>query len=246
MDPYAEIAPYYDWEHDEFRDDIEFYLNAIRDGPVLEVGVGTGRIALPLARAGHEVWGVDPSEAMMARARDRLAGIPRVHLRLGSVDQLDQAPRFGTTLLPLNTLWHAADLDDQIEMLQAVHRRMTTNGLLFVDLSNPLSMADRQSRGELRQRFRRSVDGCTITSYSSVWDDEADQVLTLALTYEESRAGVPVQRSFAELELRYLYRFELDAALRLAHFAVLQVYGSYDLQPYSSASPNLIVVAGVA
>jgi hypothetical protein len=55
-----------------------------------------------------------------------------------------------------------------------------------------------------------------------------------------------VRRSFADLELRYLYRFELEVVLRLADFVLRQCYGSYDLQPYGPTSPNLIVIAGLA
>jgi SAM-dependent methyltransferase len=243
MDPYADIARYYDWEHDEFDDDIAFYLNSISGGPVLEVGVGTGRIALPLARAGYEIWGVDPSDAMLTRARERLKGSAAVHLCLGFVDQLDPNLTFPFVVLALNTLWHLPDLEGQIGMLRSIERRLRPGGLLLVDLSNPLTMADRQSRGELRQRVRRSISGRTICALSAAWDNEAEQLLTLSLTYEETHVDGLTRRSFADLRLRYLYRFECELALRQAGLALRQCYGWYDLQPFTSSSPNLLMVA---
>jgi SAM-dependent methyltransferase len=243
MDPYADIAPYYDWEHDDFLEDVTFFLHVIREGPVLEIGVGTGRVAHPIALAGYDVWGVDTSEAMLSRARIRLRDVGGVHLIHGEVDHLVDTPNFRVVLLPLNTLWHVSTLDGQLRMLEAIHARMAIGGLLLVDLSNPLTLADRRSHGELSQRFRRKLDGKSISSYSSAWDNESEQILMLSLTYEEVPAHGPVRRSFAELELRYLYRFELELLLRLAGFSLRDCYGSYDLQPYSSLSPNLIAVA---
>jgi SAM-dependent methyltransferase len=243
MDPYAEIAPFYDWEHDDFTDDVSFYLNVIQGGPVLDVGIGTGRIALAVANAGFEVVGVDVSDAMMALARKRLHGAQGVQLCRGPVAELDSRSRFSVALLSLNTLWHVTELNAQIEMLRAIGRRLIPGGLLVVDVSNPLTMADREGRGELRQRFRRVVDDRTVSAYSAAWDDEGEQILTLSLTYEETLSTGASRRTCAELELRYLYRFELELALGQAGLVLSHCYGSYDLQPYGSESPNLIVIA---
>src|SRR5687767_2032444 len=70
-DPYAGIAEFYDLEHDDFRDDIPFYLNSIAvvGDPVLELGCGTGRLLRAIADAGFRVTGIDRSEPMLERAR---------------------------------------------------------------------------------------------------------------------------------------------------------------------------------
>ena len=64
MNEYDSIAAYYDIEHDDFRDDVDLYLNLIQEGPLLEIGAGTGRILGRLADTGLEAWGVEPSSAM--------------------------------------------------------------------------------------------------------------------------------------------------------------------------------------
>ena len=73
-DPYAPIAEIYDFSYNDFLEDVDFYDNLARavDGPILELGVGSGRVAIPLAQAGYEVVGIDNSPTMLAVARARL------------------------------------------------------------------------------------------------------------------------------------------------------------------------------
>ena len=244
MDPYERIAPFYDLEHADLHDDIEFYLNLLSPDGVLEVGVGTGRIMLALLEAGHEVWGVDPSAPMLEIARRKVEGYPGAHLIQGSIADVTLDRLFEQVLLPLNTLWHFPDMPAQTKALSAIRRLMPRDGMLVVDCSNPLTLADRGARGELRQRFRRMLEnGRTLTGISAAWDDAAEQTLHLEFTYVETDDRGGAQIFPAEMTLRYLYRSELELQLRLAKFAIEQVYGSYDLAPYNEESPNLLMVA---
>lgn len=243
MDPYRDVAALYDCEHDAFQDDIAFYLDQMIDGPVLEVGTGTGRIALALLRSGLELWGVDPSAAMLDRARNRLAEFTSAHLMLGTVSDLPAQSRFGTAIVPLNTLWHLPDNVSQILLLEEVRSRLTPEGLLFVDLSNPLALAERGSRGECRERFSGRCGNGYLTVLSAAWDDQAGQQLSLSLTYDMTDVSGSVRRSHADFRFRYLYRFELELILRHAGFRPVATYGSYDGQPYRTDSTNIIAVA---
>ncbi|GAC1465633.1 MAG: class I SAM-dependent methyltransferase [Chloroflexota bacterium] len=243
MDPYDAIARYYDLEHAAFDDDIAFYREYIQRDPVLEVGVGTGRVALPLLEAGLEVWGIDVSAQMLAVARQRLAGYERIHLLQVSAVELDLPERFPTVLMPLNILWHCGDQEGQIASLSAMRRHMTRDGLLIVDCSNPLTMADRGASGQVRQRFHSVGGELDVRGWSACWDDEAEQTLSLSLYYDEVQHDLTLRRSSVDLELRYTYRAELHLLLRCAGFDLLHDYGSYDLEPFSAGSPNLIAVA---
>lgn len=243
MDPYQEIAAHYDLEHDGWRDDVDFYLNIVRRGPVLEVGAGTGRVMEPLLEAGLEVWGVDSSPAMLERARERLSAYSQAHLVLGAVQDLKLDVTFRATLLPLNVLWHLEDLDARLASLLAIRSHLAPSGLLVVDVTNPLTMADRGANGELRERFRTMRGDHQVRAFSAAWDMEAEQLLRLALIYDEVDVAGVVHRSSAELRLHYVYRSELELLLRLARFKLEQMYGAYDLAAYTSESPNIIAVA---
>jgi SAM-dependent methyltransferase len=242
-EPYAQIADLYDVEHDQFDDDFHFYRQMLDAGPVLEVGVGTGRLAVPLARAGLEVWGVDPSDAMIERARSRAGSFPSLHLIECDIRRLQVEQRFQAAMFTLNTLWHLPDSDGQLSALRAVAAHLVPAGLLLVDTSNPHTMDDRGAAGAVRVRFRTSRDGADITGFSAAWDDEAAQRLTLDLWYDLAAPDGRIQRRGTQLRLRYLYRFELEMLLRLAGFRIEHVYGSYDLEAYETVSPRLILSA---
>jgi len=245
MDPYEHIVHLYDLEHDAFDDDASFFVNLLREGPVLEIGCGTGRIVERLARSGLETHGIDTSEAMLVAARKRLTGVANAHLHFMSVERLDLPRKFRSTIWPLNVLWHLPDLDAQVRSLQAVRAHMDAGGLLVVDLSNPLTMLDRQDGNEVLLRFQ-SGDGPNLVQGFSCSEDRAgDQMLELSLWYDRMETDGAVRRTATTVLLRYTYRFELELMLNIAGFRVRQTYGSYDLEPYTSDSPNLLVV-GIA
>lgn len=142
-DPYAQIARWYDNEHDPYEDDLQFYRDlAAGAGPtVLEIGCGTGRVTVALARMGREITGVDPSAAMLARCRARLVAEPpavRRRVRLIQADARDlgtQAPGpFALALIPLNTLAHFVTPADRLAVLAAVRERLVPGGQLIVDV----------------------------------------------------------------------------------------------------------------
>jgi len=243
MDAYQVIAQYYDLEHDDFQDDIDFLLQLVQEGPVLEVGVGTGRVAAALLEAGFEVWGIDPSHSMLHRAEARLARYTGIHLIRTTAAGLHLDQRFPVVLLPLNTLWHLPDSDAQFHALTVLRRHCQDRALLVVDCSNPLSMADRGAQGEVRERFTRDTEQGTVHAVAASWDDPAEQVLTISLLYDTTGPDGLVRRSTADLQLRYLFRFELELLLKIAGFSLLHLYGSYDLEPYQANSPNLIALA---
>lgn len=243
MDSYETIAEYYDYEHGGFHEDIDFYRSLIDDGPVLEVGAGTGRIVESLAQAGIEIWGVEPSAAMLAKAKERLEATPLVRLVHSSVLDIDLGKQFSAVIMSLNTLWHLPDLASQLGAVEVAARHLLPGGLFIVDVSNPLTLADRGGCGEVRQRFRVATDEGWLTGFSAAWDDEVQQVLRIQLTYDQTTGAGLSRHAYAQLVLRYTYRFELELLLRSAGLDVRHEYGSYDLEPYTSSSPNLIVLA---
>lgn len=244
MEPYDAIAAYYDREHEDFQDDIMFYRQALPGGPVLEIGVGTGRIAAALLEADFEVWGIDTSPKMLERARERLGADSRIHLLHESIRTLDLDVRFKSIIFPHNTLWHLPSADDQVEALIVAGRHLEPDGLLVLAHSNPLNMADRGSRGELRQRFRHVLGEVTVVGTSAAWDDEAQQRLTLDLSFHETARDGMARVVNAELVLRYAYASELTLMLELAGFRLHYLYGSYTLDVYETESPALIALAG--
>jgi len=110
-------------------------------GPILELMSGTGRVLLPLARDGHEVWGMDSNEAMMRRARAKLSREhdevrTRVHLVTGDARSFTLGRKFPLILVPFGSILHLKDVRDREACLRRVAEHLESDGLFFVAFSN--------------------------------------------------------------------------------------------------------------
>lgn len=151
-DPYAADAAFYDAIHGEFRDDTGLWLSFAgrTDQPVLEVGCGTGRIALELARSGHDVTGIDPSSAMLAIARQKAeADALDVQFIEGRATELSlEREHYGLVLLPLDVFLYCEDGEEQAALLRALGESLVFNGALAIDLPGPAAGLDAESNGQ--------------------------------------------------------------------------------------------------
>lgn len=247
------------------RRDVGFYVAEAErrgglGGSVLDLGCGTGRVLLPLARAGHTVTGVDRSPAMLARCRERLAQeSPDVRSRavLHQGDVRDFAvPRpvhaatadedgFGLAIAPFRILQHLTTTDDQLRCLAAVRRHLAPGGSFAFDVFNPdftLLAADRSEEVEDTPErplpdgryLRRTVRVLRVRS--------VEQVSEVELIYY-LRAGEQVDRLVQAFEMRWYTAAELEHLLIRAEFAVDAVYGDFDRGPLRDGSPEIVIVA---
>src|ERR1700683_2119922 len=119
------IAEFYDYIPTvTVRRDLDFYLSAAREygDAILELGCGTGRVLLPLAREGSNVAGLDISEAMLARCRAKLAGEKdevrrRVQLQCGDMTDFDLDVTFRLIIIPFRPLQHLLEVEQQLTCL---------------------------------------------------------------------------------------------------------------------------------
>ena len=249
MSDYDRFARLYDLEHQDFDADITLYRNYAQrcDGPVLELGCGSGRVCLALARAGYDVAGVDSSVAMLSLARAHaaeggLAG--QVRLEQADARTLTFPSQFALAIWPLNGFLHLLTVEDQRAALKGAHRSLLPGGVLIVDVPNPHTVFTPDDDGQLLLRSRfPSPEGDSISSSSVSRTDLANQRQHLTLQYDEVRDDGEPQRTTVETDLRFVYRYEMEALLRQAGFLLDAVYGSYDLDPYDVDSDVMLFVA---
>jgi SAM-dependent methyltransferase len=247
-DPYATDAAWYDLLHADYDEDLGLWLSFAgrSERPLLEVGCGTGRVAIPLARAGHQVTGIDASAAMLAKARERAgAAIHRLALHEGSPTELDlPADHFGFVLAANDVFLYCRDGDEQVECLRALARAMHFNAVLAIDVPGPAMHLDPTTNGQPLLAFDGTDDdGQRLIVWHLREDDLALQTRRLHIVYELTGKDGAVRRQHSEHHLRYVHRFELEYLLRVAGLVQLDVYGDYDLGPLTSSSERMIVTA---
>jgi SAM-dependent methyltransferase len=214
MSAYDNIARLYDPWSRSVVEDVAFYVEeAVRaGGPVLELGVGTGRIAVPIAAAGVDVVGVDLSEGMLEVARDRarLAGV-ELDLRLGDMRSPPVEGHFPLILIPFRSLLHMETDIDRRAALRAVAGLLTPGGRFVFDVFAPGADDIAETHGRWLERE------------PGIWEraDWNEETRTLILRV---RGG----ESNAEMSLAWLSVAEWRVLLTEEGFAVDAVYGWFD------------------
>jgi ubiquinone/menaquinone biosynthesis C-methylase UbiE len=233
-----DYAPFYDWENARTlgRRDVPFWRDvALRTpGRVLELGCGTGRISLPLARAGVSLVGVDRSAPMLGRAAKRAAsrrrqsgGRPRGRLALVRADirSLPFPPSsFDTVIAPYGVLQSVLRDRDLSSTLTSVARVLKPGGVFGVDL-----VPDVPNWREYTDKVQlkgRAAGGAYLTLVESVRQDRRRHLTTFKQTYFERRGRRTIPHSF-DLTFRTLPVRSMSRRLQRAGFVVDAVLGDY-------------------
>jgi SAM-dependent methyltransferase len=250
MSTYDVFARFYDLDTAGYVADLPFWVNLARraSGPVLEPACGTGRVLLPLARAGFEVVGVDVSAAMLDVARDKLAAAglrERVELIQADLLELDLGRRFALALIALNSFGHFAEPGAPERALAAVRAHLAPAGLLALDLPNPVPGAFGETSSVVLHEYTRDGPrpGWKTLKLRSQELDPVAQRVDVSCVYDEVSPDGEVRRTLASFSLRYFYLHEICLLCDQAGLVVEDVFGSYDLDPLTPESERMIVIA---
>lgn len=247
-DPYAVDAAFYDAIHGDFREDTGLWASFAgrTDRPVLEVGCGTGRIAIELARQGYTVTGLDPSPSMLAIARQKAEddAIDVSFIEGRVLDLALEREHYGLILLPLDVFLYCEDGEEQRATLVRLADALVFNGLVAIDLPGPASSLDPEANGVQRLVFSgETAEGQHFDCIHLHQDDLATQTRYLRISYETHAEDGLVRRRVSEHQLRYVYRFELEYLLDAAGLVLSDIYGDYDLGPLTNDSERMIAIA---
>jgi len=236
------------------RRDVQFYVDEARDagGSILEVGCGTGRILIPIARDGHTVIGLDASPGMLERCRAKLQGEPetvrrRVTLHQGDASGFDLGRPFDLVIAPFRVVQHLTTIDDQLRFLDSVARHLAPGGRLAFDVFNPdlaaLVSADGTEREDTPdtplpdgRSFRRAGRVSRVR-----WIDQVSEIELIY--YIAGEPGGGTQRRVQSFEMRWFLNAELVHLLARGGFRVRSIYGDFDRSPLTDDSPEQIVCA---
>ncbi|NDJ74686.1 MAG: class I SAM-dependent methyltransferase [Chloroflexi bacterium] len=254
---YDTIARFYDAENAEMTDDLPLYreLAAACGDPVLDVGCGTGRVMLHLARAGHTVVGVDHSAAMLARGQHKLDALDdkkkddvqrRVTWVQGDVLTAELPGPFNLIVVPYNGFMHFHHQAEQQHALRRFKELLAPEGQIVLDLPNAGEAFASQDDNavSLERTFVEPDSGHLVLQQSVSELNRVTQQMHITWLYDEIAADGTLKRTVSPLVLRYVFGAELDLLLAAAGLQRREVFGDYWDGPFEDGSPRMIVVAG--
>jgi SAM-dependent methyltransferase len=249
------VAKYYDVNplYAE-RPDVDFYVDlaSSADGKILELGCGTGRILIPIAEAGCEIVGLDFSQYMLARCREKLEEKPRdvqerVRLVRGSMASFDLKETFSLITTPFRPFQHLLFVEEQMSCLCCANRHLKDGGRLILDVFHvnpqmtydPKFMVESEDIPEVELPDGRRVRRCgRIAAYH-----RAEQYNDIELIYYVRHPNGKKQRLVQAFPFRYFFRYEVEHLLARCGFKILELFGNYDKSPLVDDSPEMIFVA---
>jgi SAM-dependent methyltransferase len=229
----------YDVLHSEVPggDDATFFrgLAERTGGPILELGCGTGRLAIPLAEAGFDVVGLDRSGAMLEVARAKVGRLePAVRRRIrfinGDMSDLHLHRRFGLVFAAFRVFMALLDSDAQRATLAGVRRHLRPGGVVAIDLFDPrfdlLGPGDQPGRAA-QSAILPSGNRVTATALTR-HNDPLRQVLTERWRFTETGSdGEAIRSEDEELSLRWTHRHEMRHLLELEGFDIVAEYSDF-------------------
>lgn len=194
-------------------------------GPVLELGIGTGRIALPLQDRGVTVHGIDASEGMVAKLREKPGG-DRIAVAIGDFVDVDVEGQYSAIYIPFNTIFALVTQDDQLRCFRNVAARLTEDGVFVFDAFVPdLSRFDRNQRIGVE-----GLDPDAVRIETSVHDPVSQTVTSRHVVLSEQGTR------FYPLKIRYAWPSELDLMARLAGLRLRNRWGGWRGEPFTANS----------
>jgi len=245
-----EDAAYYDLAYKRRRDDVKFYVEVAQrfGSPVLELGVGTGRVALALAAASIPVIGIDPSQTMLDQAAQKRLKLPahaRSNLSLKRADarKVRLKKRYPLITAPFNVFMHLYSRDDLERAFRTVHAHLAPRGHFVFDVLTPdlRAMVRRPGRllkapAVIHPRTGRRYHYMEAFEYEPL-----RQVQMVSMVFQDQERMD--EMTVVPLSQRQFFPQELEALLHYNGFAIEERYGDFSKGPFTEESESQIIVA---
>jgi SAM-dependent methyltransferase len=210
---------------------VDFLVERARAGTALELGIGTGRIALPLAQCGVRVQGIELSEAMVARLRSKPGG-EHIEVTIGDFATSRVEGAFSIAYLVANTIMNLTAQEEQVACFQNVAAHLEPGGCFVIEVLVP--GLQRLPPGEVFQPFDVTPTHIGFDEY-----DVANQGLVSHHYWFENGEVEVFSPPF-----RYVWPSELDLMARLAGMRLAERWGGWKREPFTSASTKHVSVWG--
>ncbi len=219
-----------------------FYVDAYlaADGPVVELGIGDGRIAVDAALRGRSIIGVDISPAMLQLCRDRAmsAGVlDRLTLLQADFRSFELADPAALIALPYHSLGHLTSLDEKRAALRQVHGQLRPGGrFVFDDFFMTPDRLDRLRLVQLRAEYPSPEGRDTLLWVTSLVDEAAQSMRVVTWEDELDADGAMTGRRYRKLSLSWMTPVQAAELLAETGFTVDACYGNFDGTPFDAVT----------
>ncbi len=243
---YDQVVPYHE------RPDVDFYLQEAVEsgGPVLELGCGSGRILLPIARAGIPITGLDISSHMLDVCRQNLIGEPpkiqeKTTLVEGDMRDFDLNKSFALVTTPFRPFQHLLTVEDQLSCLDCIRRHLIPGGIFILDIFNPsLTALNAENLGQEidEEPSFTTPEGIVVRRFHKVTArDFHNQIQDIELIYYLTYPDGRKERIVHAFPMRYLFRFEAEHLLARAGFEILDLYADFNRTPHNTTNRGELI-----
>lgn len=232
-------------------DDIEMYRKLCsNNAQVLELGIGTGRIAIPLAQNGISVVGIDNSVEMLKALENKINDkkINNIHFYHQNMQSIELDSKFELILCPFCTFNFLLTVDDQQKTLDAVRNLMNKKSQIVFDLLTPNTFPDTFRDGSLKHydSYLCSNEDSHIEIYTSSKFNQCNQILTQERIFRKYNSSILTSESHYTMNNRLFLLGEFQLLLDKCGYKILDIYGNYRFSAFSHSSKELIIVAALS
>ena len=244
-DPFTAIAPFYDLDFEDYYDDVSFYqsLAEYHGDTVLELGCGTGRVAVPLAQSGLRVTGVDINAAMLAIAKRRMGARKGLTLKRGDMCRLDLKQTFALVTVPLGGVQHLASVEAFADAIATIARHLAPGGVAVVDIEAPhRDDFDPTPQPIVEHWTKPWTGGGQVTKLVSVEARPSESMKDITWHFDVATRTGALRRVTTAFTFRTITLPEVTLAGRLAGLHTVAAFGDYEFTPFGDFSERMIVL----
>jgi SAM-dependent methyltransferase len=229
------------------KNDVNFYIEEAEryGGPILELGVGTARLAIKIAEVGFETWRIDNSNYMLNTARSKKASLhkevkEKLNLVLSDARDFSIDKRFGMIYFPSGSFDHILKRENQIRTLQVIREHLKPGGVFIFNLYL-VQYSDLDQRWFVQRRPLDDEHMVVRTGFSKIMLDR--NLISMDIWYELFKGGRMIERYHEGSEVYLHTREDIHVLLEETDYSILTEYGNYERDPYREGDEMIIIIA---
>ena len=239
------VARFYDVIYAKIRTSVDhdFYLRKMMEakGPVLEVGVGTGRLFMDALRCGVDIYGLDVNVSMLEQLKRRIPGNEAHRVIHADVRDFNIGKSFELIVAPFRVFSHLIETEDQLSALGRIKAHLKDGGLFIWDLFDPDPVLCSKGLEPTVDFEGYWKEGKKLQRITSVIANPSRQINHVSMRYiwDDDDGTRDETWSFP---MRYFFRYELEHLIRLSGLRLINLYGDFEKNEVSDASKEFVIV----